>query len=568
MRKHVFAAAAISVYLLALSGTAQALPISSASRSLIAVAPGNLASTSWPTATRQLLDVKNPGPQSDEAKKPIPLPQNIWGLTWGAKRLPPGLKIDPKTGIVSGTPTVPAGVNTAVRLTLPTGCTTPVTVTGFPAPNGTTTNLQQVNSGTTAVPVVRLAGVWPPPSQDPQTFALTITCANGTTGTEDVVDESAPAPTDVAGVGSDTIQSVMDQLSADYNAKPPAGSTGNLYSFDALNPITGAMGDTIVTKQTPTDATTCSQPRPDGSSAGINALVNTQTISGSPCIDFARSSRLPVRFTPLTAINLAGDAVTYATQPGTHAPAHLTATNLFEIFNCTITKWNQIPGNSGGSSDTIDAFIPQANSNTRTFFLTAIGGANFSPGPCVSTSATQAGVAGDNANTLQEDQGVAPSLNGAAGTGAIKADVIFPFLISRWLAERFRSASCGGVSGCYPAAACHPAKAQNLFGCDAHGTMTLNPISEANGAVSNPTTPFPPTKNSVINPGFDPFFTRLLFEVVNQPAANGTIPAYLVPYFGPTGFTCTNSAAKTDLRNYGFLVLPAGTAAGDCGFSR
>ncbi len=32
-----------------------------------------------------------------------------------------------------------------------------------------------------------------------------------------------------------------------------------------------------------------------------------------------------------------------------------------------------------------------------------------------------------------------------------------------------------------------------------------------------------------------------------------------------TGFTCTNATAKADLKNYGFAVLPAGTAPGDCG---
>src|SRR5262252_9391346 len=85
-----------------------------------------------------------------------------------------------QTGAVAATPsaTVAAGVETAFRLTLPAGCTGPVTVKGFPAPNGSTTNLQQVNSRTTTAPIVKLAGVWPPPSPNPKVFALTITCAN------------------------------------------------------------------------------------------------------------------------------------------------------------------------------------------------------------------------------------------------------------------------------------------------------------------------------------------------------------------------------------------------------
>jgi hypothetical protein len=186
--------------------------------------------------------------------------------------------------------TVAAGVETAIRLTLPTGCTGPVKVTGFPAPNATTTNLLQVNSGTTTAPKVKLAGVWPPPSSDPQTFALTITCANAKTGKQNVVDESSPAAGDVVGVGTDTAQNLLDQFSADFNVSHKTSGT-QLYYFDATNPLTAAMGDTIVTKHTASDRTTCSVPRPDGASAGIMALESTKTLSGHPCIDFVGNTR-------------------------------------------------------------------------------------------------------------------------------------------------------------------------------------------------------------------------------------------------------------------------------------
>jgi hypothetical protein len=109
----------------------------------------------------------------------------------------------------------------------------------------------------------------------------------------------------------------------------------------------------------------------------------------------------------------------------------------------------------------------------------------------------------------------------------------------------------------------HPSAGLNLFGCDVHGTLQLNPITESGGTVTNPTTPFPPVKKSTINLGFDPSFLLLLYEVVNAP--KGTVPAKLAPLFGPSGYTCTNSTAKADLKNYGFAVLPAGTAPGDCG---
>jgi len=160
-------------------------------------------------------------------------------------------------------------------------------------------------------------------------------------------------------------------------------------------------------------------------------------------------------------------------------------------------------------------------------------------------------MAGANDNTLQESQGVAPSLN------TNKANVIVAFSVGRWIAERFHSASCGTIAQCFA----HPNNCtpgtQNLFGCDIHGTMVLDSINGTAPTVGS-------GQNTTINPAFAPAFTRLLYEVVNQNASGG-VPAYLQSYFGPTGFTCTSAVAKTDLKNYGFLVLPAGTTAGHCG---
>jgi ABC-type phosphate transport system substrate-binding protein len=380
------------------------------------------------------------------------------------------------------------------------------------------------------------------------TTAAAITVMVATPALADPPSGVTPKPADVVGVGSDTIQNVFDQFSHDYNA---SHATGQLFSWDALNPTNGAMGDPIQLKS---GSTTCNIPRPDGSSAGITALENTAKTGTHPCIDFARSSRARSSTDPTTIsfINLAGDAVTYATQPGSNAPTNLTTADLTGIFNCSITKWNQIPGNSGGSSATISAFMPQNGSGTRSFFLGAIG--LTAPGSCVSTSATRAGAAGNGDNTLQENEGVAPILN------KNKANVIFPFSVGKWIAERFHSASCGTVAQCFAdPTKCTPASGQNLFGCNTHGTMALDSI--------NGTAPTVGTgKSTTINPGFSATFTRLLFEVVN--ATQGTIPASLAKYFGPTGFTCSSAKAKTDLKNYGFLVLPSGSSAGDCGFAQ
>jgi ABC-type phosphate transport system substrate-binding protein len=379
------------------------------------------------------------------------------------------------------------------------------------------------------------------------TAAAAIAATVGTPALADPPAGKTPRPTDVVGVGSDTIQNVMDQLSVAYNA---THASGKLYSFDATNPTNGAMGDPVQLKS---GSSTCNIPRPDGSSAGITALENSGTTTGSqPCINFARSSRARSGTDPNTIsfITLAGDAVTVSTQPGTHAPANLITTAVLTgIYNCTITKWNQIPGNSGGASSTIRPMLPQDGSGTRAFFLGAISVTT--PGSCVSTSDTAQGTGHLNDNTLQENEGVAPSLN------TNKSNVIFPFSVAKYIAEKFHSASCGTISQCNTAPEnCHPTGTQNKFGCNTHGTMNLNKI--------NGTAPTLGSGGSTrINPAFTTTFTRLVFDVVNAP--QGTVPASMAKYFGPAGFTCTNTTAKNDIKKYGFLVLPAGTTAGHCG---
>jgi ABC-type phosphate transport system substrate-binding protein len=379
------------------------------------------------------------------------------------------------------------------------------------------------------------------------TAAAAIAAMAATPALADPPSGVTPKPTDVVGVGSDTVQNVMDQFSVDYNK---THSTGKLYSWDALNPTTGAMGDPIQLKS---GSGNCLTPRPDGSSAGITALENTLTTTGGkPCIDFARSSRGPASTDPatITFINLAGDAETYWTQPGSHAPKNLTTAQLTGIYNCTITNWSQV----GGSSAPIEAFLPQNGSGTRAFWLSAIG--LTAPGSCVSTSATRAGAAGANDNTLQENQGVAPILN------KNKADIIVGGSTGKFIAERFHSASCGTVAQCFADPTnCHPTATQNKFGCNTSGTMVLNSINGTKPTLGTGT-------GTVINPAYTATFTRLLYEVVNQPAGNGTIPANLKPYFGPTGFTCNSLTSRKDLKAYGFLVLPKGGGPGQCGFSQ
>jgi ABC-type phosphate transport system substrate-binding protein len=364
-----------------------------------------------------------------------------------------------------------------------------------------------------------------------------------------------PKPADIVGVGSDTTENVLDQFSVDFN-KGLSASAPHLYSYNATNPVTGAIGDTIPLKSGCTGIA-----RPDGSSAGITALVDEEgaTTKGHPCLDFARSARNRKSTDPayakggLAFITLAGDAITYATQPGSAAPGNLTTAQLTAIYTCADTNWSQV----GGKDAPIHAFLPQEGSGIRSSFLTAIGVTT--PGPCVSWGQTSKNPNG----ILQENEGISPLLN------KDKPDIIFPYAVSKYLAQVYRDAKClrakciAETSGPDTGLVCKPSATQNEFGCNEHGTLVLN---EING--TTPTNPWPLTSKTTsahINPKFTPAFTISQYIVVPYSTAKGNvnhIPPYLLPLFGPGGFACTNKTAKKDLADYGFRVFGDGGRSG------
>ncbi len=348
-------------------------------------------------------------------------------------------------GIVAG---IPTGFQEAATPTT-AKCTWTVT----PALPKTVT----LGKGGTNSCTVVIAGVWTTPKTTTYTVKVT---AGGSSATKavKVTAANSPAENDATGVGSDTIQNVLDQFAADYNPTVSATST-HLYSWDATNPLTGAIGDSI-----PEKAGCSSIPRPDGSSAGITQLATFQKTHDGKffCTSYARSSRARSSSDPAFApggvafVDLAGDAVTWSAQATTNAPATLTTAQLAAIYNCTDTNWDQV----GGANAPIHAFIPQSGSGTRSFFLSAIGVAT--PGSCVS----------DDNGLLEENEGVNPVLN--------DPDAIFPYSIGKYIAEKFHSDLCITKSTCAPNAngiVCTHTPGKNFFGCDTHGTMALKEIS-------------------------------------------------------------------------------------------
>jgi ABC-type phosphate transport system substrate-binding protein len=373
-----------------------------------------------------------------------------------------------------------------------------------------------------------------------------------------------PRPSDVVGVGSDTLGFLLDQFSHDYNAVHEGGSS-LLYSFDPINPVTGKTGDPIVTK-----AGCKPIARPDGSSAGIAALEANTRVPGHAkdfCIDFAGSSRAQTKTDPACETGgicfapVAGDAVTWATRDaasgGTDAPPNLTTAQLVSIYECTDTNWDEV----GGKKGPIEPFLPQTSSGTRVFWLTALGGGKtpITPGPCVS----------DDDNTLQDNEGINPVLNSAG--------VIVPYSVADYLAQVYHDAPCTNPA-CTGNPPCKPKGSQNMFGCDEHGVLGLGEINGSKPVTIWPP-PSPPCAKCHINRRFLPLFLRPVYAVVRFAKKGTHIPANLQPIFNPAkapkhsgtrqaytpGYVCTDATALQDDSDYGFVTLPIDPGGVECG---
>jgi ABC-type phosphate transport system substrate-binding protein len=358
---------------------------------------------------------------------------------------------------------------------------------------------------------------------------------------------TVPKDTSAVSTGSNTDEYLFDQLAQLYDKSKP--TTLN-YSWDATNPTTGAEGDTIVTK-----AKCAGLARPNGSGQGLSSLEANAKPTGDTtnyCVDWARVSRARAATDPACTtggvcfVSLAGDAVSWADRSaaagGTDAPKTLTVAQLTSIYECKDTNWKQV----GGTSAPIEAYLPNTSSGTRTFFLTALGGGTtaITPGACVIDGTTS------DPNSLEENEGVDPVFN--------SPEAIYIYSVGDYIAQAYHSAACTNNPNCgFPnSPACTPTKAQNVFGCNITGVLSLGEI-DARSPLTTAATP-------TINPNFDPLFQRTLYDVVRyDPNTTDHIPGSeagspgglnLEQFLGASGYFCTNATAKTDIVHYGFLT--------------
>ncbi|WP_084718376.1 substrate-binding domain-containing protein [Streptacidiphilus carbonis] len=202
-------------------------------------------------------------------------------------------------------------------------------------------------------------------------------------GTAQADPSGTPTYRQLAGVGSDTTQGVMNAMS---NAITVSGQKV-IGSYDAT-------GSATINTQA---ATACQAlNRPNGSGAGRTALLNSLTAADG-CIQFSRSSSLNTTASVpgLTYVPYAIDAVTYAITPKSAVPRNLTLADLHSIYTCDPNYVGTAP------NYTIHALLPQPGSGTRSFWETTVGisDADVVTGkyPCVSDT--------KNGKTIEEHDG-------------------------------------------------------------------------------------------------------------------------------------------------------------------
>ena len=334
-----------------------------------------------------------------------------------------------------------------------------------------------------------------------------------------------PQSFDIVGVGSNTTQYVMDQISVDYNKTVKVHNANHpwFFSWDAVKPGTTSTAPTKISTKAGCPVIV----RPNGSTAGLKALDQNQFDgkTGHYCIDFGRSSGGRSATAPkpgpggVLYVAFAKDAITWSTRTaahgGTNAPVSLTKAQLQGIFTCKTTNWKTV----GGKAGAIKVYLPQPGSGTLATWEKFMGITTL--GSCVSQ---------------------APEENEGTFAGFNNPNAIAIYSIGAYVAQKYHSAACNAK----------PKAGQNAFGCNTTGVLGINRISGVN--------PITTAKVPTINPGFPAGFFRTVYNIVRWTAKT---PDHIYQRLGAffsskklKGFMCTSPIATKDIANYGFIPTP------------
>jgi ABC-type phosphate transport system substrate-binding protein len=280
----------------------------------------------------------------------------------------------------------------------------------------------------------------------------------------------APGSGDVVGVGSDTVQYVIDFLAdGDYTGSGGynSGKLNRVINFDATpdanarlaygsyglgsstvgagtaakgataatnfcGPGTGGTQGTGNANSAHTGDAPCvlnptivlragTRPvlRPNGSGAGFNAL-KADVANGTHLIDFARrSSAAGDTSGAYDSVNVGQDGLAMLSKTGGNAVA-LSAAQLKTIYECTNRTWTSV---GGASASNITPILPQVGSGTRSSFLSAIGTTEGALGSCVVNAEENdpeaIDASGDPANSIEPmSSGRLAMFKGQDSTGA------------------------------------------------------------------------------------------------------------------------------------------------------
>jgi ABC-type phosphate transport system substrate-binding protein len=228
----------------------------------------------------------------------------------------------------------------------------------------------------------------------------------GLTMASPAMADYGPAPLDVVGAGSDTVQNIMNFAADGKGNLTGFNSAGNKYKLVSLD-ATGDANDRSVYASGGTSPLKLSviyragkspQQRANGSGSGIAAMLQDTTIGAGETINFVRMSRLPNSteigqadtingWGGLHVIKIATDDLVMAAASASTNAVPLTADQLVHVYQCDagFTDWHDLnPAAPAGS--TIIPEAPQSGSGTGGTFIadmTAAKGSAFSYGSCV-----------------------------------------------------------------------------------------------------------------------------------------------------------------------------------------
>lgn len=228
----------------------------------------------------------------------------------------------------------------------------------------------------------------------------------------------APQEKDVVSTGSDILQSAFNFIADGYGDLPGYNTAGNRWRFINFDSSGDAQGRTAyidprtlgtitsggqkyvrldeVKQLNPTVSLRAGAPlvvRPSGGGGGgrdaiINDYVDDKGIGnwidvgrspdpvGAPG-DLANQNKAQSQLgTKLYSVQFGTDRQVIATAATTNAPATLSAATVKKIYKGEILTWNQIPGNEGGSSETIIPLTLPDDAGMWNTFLSGIRAAN------------------------------------------------------------------------------------------------------------------------------------------------------------------------------------------------